>query len=265
MSQAWEYDGIDLTRHGYNVRLLGAPLNTPARRGDNVVVPHKDGRLYVPKMFDQRVQTLAMWAIHEPVDGGTGTEADMLAHLDALRGLFARAGQHTLKFQFGSAVRTATVEVVRQVEFEPKVFNAAYVFVVEFLMADPLWYAESKTTVGPTIITMSSQNITINNAGTYESQKAIFTITGPITNPILTIGAIWMKYTGSVGSGSTLVIDCGAWTAKLDGVDVSGNISHDGALCWLPIPVSTTNSLNVASSGYTSGTTVKVQFYAPYV
>jgi hypothetical protein len=162
-------------------------------------------------------------------------------------------------------VRTATVEVVRQVEFEPKVFNAAYVFVVEFLMADPLWYAESKTTVGPTIITMSSQNITINNAGTYESQKAIFTITGPITNPILTIGAIWMKYTGSVGSGSTLVIDCGAWTAKLDGVDVSGNISHDGALCWLPIPVSTTNSLNVASSGYTSGTTVKVQFYAPYV
>lgn len=265
MAQAWEYDGIDLTRTGYNVRLLGAPFSTPARRGDNVVVPHKDGRLYVAKALEQRVQTLAMWAIHEPAGGGTASEADMLANLDVLRGLFARAGQHTLKMQFGTAVRTAVVEVVKEVEFEPRIGNAAYVFVVEFLMADPLWYADTKTTVGPTVITMASQNVTVNNAGTYESQKGVFTLTGPITNPILTIGAIWMKYSGAVGSGQTLVIDCSEWTAKLDGVDVSGNMSHDGALCWLPIPASATNSLNVASSGYTGATTVQVEFYAPFV
>lgn len=262
MAQAWEYDGIDLTQTGYNVRLLGAPFVTPARRGDNVVVPGKPGRFYVPKQIDQRVQTLAMWAIDEPVGGGTESEANMLANLDVLRGLFARAGQHTLKQQFGSAVRTATVEVVNQVTFEPKVGNLAYVFMVDFLMSDPLWYAETKTAFGPTTITMASQNITVTNAGTYQSEKAIFTLAGPLSNPKLTIGSVWVQYTGAIAGGQSLVIDCGAWTALLAGADVSGNITHDGDLCWLPIPVGA-NTLAVTTG--TTGGTVKVEFYAPYI
>jgi hypothetical protein len=263
MAQAWEYDGVDLTRSGYNVRLLGGPLSTPPRRSDNLVVPHKDGRVWVAKALDSRVQTLAMWAISEPAAGGTESEANMLANLDVLRGLFARPGQHTLKHQFGSVTRLATVEVVRQVEFEPKVFNAAYVFMVEFLMADPLWYAEAATTVGPTVIYQSPQNITVTSAGSYRSDKAIFTIAGTITNPKLAIGAYWVQYTGTVGSGQSLVINCGTFTATLDGADVSGLITHEGGTVWLPVAAGA-NSLAVTCSG-TPGGSVTVTFTAPYV
>lgn len=265
MSQSFEYDGVDLTTYAYGIKFLDSPFVTPARRGENVVVPHKDGRLYTAKWLDERVQSVAMWVIGQPPSGGSDTESQRWTNLDTLRGLFARAGQHTLKHQYGSVTRTATVEVAKAVEFTPKLFNEAYVLVVDFLMADPLWYAESKTTVGPTTITAASQNITVNNAGSYESQKGIITITGPITNPKLAIGSNWVQYTGTVGSGSTLVIDCSAWTAKVNGTDYSGNITHDGALCWLPIPASATNTLTVTCSGYAGATTVKVEFYAPYI
>lgn len=263
MAQAFEYDGVDLTRYGYNVRLLGAPLSTPPRRGDNLVIPHKDGRAWVAKALDQRVQTLAMWVIDEPAAGGTSSEANMLANLDVLRGLFARPGQHTLKHQFGAVTRLATVEVVRQVEFEPKVFNAAYVFMVEFLMADPLWYAEAATTVGPTYIIQSPQNITVTNAGSYRSEKAVFTITGAITNPKLAIGAYWVQFTGTVGSGLSLIINCGTYTATLDGVDVTGQITHEGGTAWLPV-LPGANTLAVTCSG-TPGGSVRTVFTAPYV
>jgi len=265
MAQEWEYDGVDLTTLAYNVQWLGAPLNVPPRRGENVVVPSRTGRLYVAKRPDQRTATLAMWVqnIH-PTTGGAGSEAQMRANLDTLRGLFARDGQHTLKHQFGGVIRTATAEVVATIDFEPKGLDSAYTFVVEFLLADPWWYAESLTTVGPTAITQSPQNITVTNGGTYKVEQAIITVTGPITNPKFAVGSIWVQYTGTVGSGETLVIDCGDWTAELDGADVSGNISHAGALRWLEFAVGG-NTLAVTSSGYGGGTTVTVAFYAPYV
>jgi len=263
VSQAWEYDGVDLTRIGYNVRLLGAPLNTPARRGENLLIPGRAGRQYVSKQLEQRLQTLAMWAINEPAGGGTGSEANMLANLDTLRGLFARAGQHTLKQTYGSAERVATVEVANAVEFEPRVFNAAYAFVVEFLMADPLWYATAATTVGPTVISSSPQNIAVTNGGTYQAEKATITITGPITDPKLTVG-VWVLYTGTVAAGETLTINCATWTATLAGADVSANISHDGDLRWLVFPVGA-NTLVVTGSGYTGATTVTITFTAAYI
>lgn len=262
MAQAWEYDGIDLTRYGYNVRLLGAPFRVPARRGENVVIPHKTGRLHVVKWMDENVQSLAMWVRDIPAAGGSSSEANMLANLDALRGLFARSGQHTLKGQFGTVTRTALAEVVNQIDFEPQGRTNVYAFVVEFVIAGGLWLAESKTTVGPTTISMVNQNITVTNAGTYKSEKAIFTLAGPLSNPKLTIGSVWVQYTGAIAGGQSLVIDCGAWTALLAGADVSGNITHDGDLCWLPIPAGA-NTLAVTTG--TTGGTVKVEFYPPYI
>lgn len=262
MAQAWEYDGVDLTRYGYNIELHGAPLSTPGRRGENVIVPGKTGRLYVPKKLDQRVQTLRMWVINEPVDGGTGSEANMLANLDVLRGLFARDGQHTLRFTFGADTRVATVEVMQAIDFVPLAFNQAYRFAVDFLMADPLWYAETATPVGPVTITSDPQDEIFTNPGTHQNEGSILTLQGPLTDPILTLDGVWVKYTGAIAGGSTLVIDCGAFTALLDGVDVSGNITHSGALCWLPIPAGAC-TLTMESS--TTGGTVQVDFYPVYV
>lgn len=256
MAQAWEYDGVDLTTLGYNVRLLGAPVNVPPRRGENVVLPSRTGRLYAAKRLEQRTVSLAMFVkdVH-PTTGGAGSEAQMLANLDALRGLFARDGQHVLKHTMGSSTRLATAEVVSAVVFEPQGFNNLYALTVDFSLADPLWYAQTVTTVGPTTIGQSPQNITVTNGGTYQSEKAVFTLTGPLSDPKLAIGATWVQYTGAVVAGQTLVLRCEDFTATLAGVDVSGNVSHAGALSWLPLPVGV-NTLAVTTGTLGGAVTV---------
>lgn len=263
MSQAWEYDGIDLTRHGYNVRLLGAPFNTPSRRSDNLVIPQKSGMVYVRKALDQRIVSLAMWVKNIPASGGAESEADMLANLDVLRGLFARPGQHELKHQFGNVTRTVQAEVVNSVEFQPQGKLNVYYLTAEFLLADPLWRAQNPTTVGPTNLTTNPQSIGVTNGGSYQVEDAVITLTGEIVDPKLTVGSIWVKYTGVVPAGQSLVIDCSDWTASLNSVDVSGDISHEGDLIWLIFQPGV-NTLAVTCTSVT-GATIKVQFTAPYV
>jgi len=264
VAQSWEYDGVDLTTYAYNVRLLGAPVDVPARRGDNVVIPGKRGRLYTAKQHDQRLLTLAMWVrdIHPTTGSEAGSEVQMLSNLDTLRGLFARDGQHTLSHTMGGVTRYATAEVNNAVEFQPQGTNLS-AFVVEFLLADPWWYAAAATTVGPTTITASPQNIGITNNGTYVAIPTL-TVTGPIANPTFTIGSVWVKFNDSIVVGETLTIDCESWEADVDGVDASGDITHEGKVRWLEIPVGV-STLTVASSGYAGTTDVTVEFTQTYV
>lgn len=268
MAQDWEYNGVNLTRYGFNIQHLGAPLNTAPFRGDNIVVPHKTGRLYTAKWADQRIVSLSMWVKDIPVDAGTpNAESYMLANLDTLRQLFGAPGQHTLKHQFGTVTRLAQAEVVNQVEFQPEGINNVYRLVVEFQLADPWWYAESATTVGPTSIVSNPQNITVTNAGTYQVEDAIITTAGLIADPKFTVGSRWVQYTGTVPAGGTLVVNCGAYTAALSGANVTGDISHVGGVEWLLLqPGSNTFTVNASALG-TAGQApaVTVAFTAPFV
>lgn len=266
MAQQWSYNGFDLNTYAWNVRLLGAPVSVPARRGDNVVVGGRTGRLHVPKLLDQRTVTLAMFVrdIHPTSGSEVGSEAQMRANLDQLRQIFAVDGQRELRHTWGAVTRVAQAEVVNTIEFEPRGPNNLYTFVVEFLLADPLWYAESATVVGPIVIVQSPQNIAVNNGGTYKAEKPKLTVTGPITNPKFTIGLVWVQYTGAVASGQTLVIDAATWTATLGSTNVTGDISHDGAIRWLEVPVGV-STLIVESSGFGSGTTVKLEFTEAFI
>jgi len=262
----WEYDGVDLSTYAYDVRALGAPEQVPARRGDNVVIPGATGRLYVDKRLDQRTLALAMYidARHPTSGSSTRTAAQLKANLDALKGLFARDGQHTLRCALpGLETRDATAEVVNVVEFQPT-GPYSYALMVEFVLTDPWWYSQSTTTVGPTTIIQSPQNIAVTNDGTYKAEKVTVTVAGPITDPKFAVGSIWVLYTGTVATDETLVIDCGDWTAELDGGDVSGNISHEGDLRWLVFAVGV-NTLIVTSSGFAGATTVTVEFTAAFV
>ncbi len=232
----WEYDGVDLGSLAWDVRWLGAKLSTPPRRGDNLVLPGRDGRVWLSKPLEQRVQSLVLWVKDcDPNSGGAGSEAQLLANLDALRGLFSRAGQHALRHTMGGETRAALAEVASTVEFEPQGLDVYY-FAVDFLLADPLWYAEELTSAGPVVISQDDQAIQIMNPGSHRSTTAVITITGPLGDPVLTIGSAWLRYEGAIGAGSALMIDCRAFTALLDGVDVSANITHGGEPCWLAIP-----------------------------
>lgn len=267
MAQSWTFDGTDLTTYAYNVGILFAPLSIPPRRADNLVVPGRTGRVYVPKVFDQRIVSLGMWV--RDVIPGTGlspSEAQLLTNLDALRKLFAQNGRSALNHVMGGVTRTVQAEVVNTITFQPR-GSRLYRFVVEFLLPDPLWRASSATQVGPTTIDSNPKNITVDNDGTYRVEDAVFTITDEISAPRLTIGSIYVEYAGDVAAGETLVIDVGDFTAELDGTNVAGDITHDGDLLWLPIETGS-NTLVVSANSIGAGGSapaVQVDFTEPFI
>lgn len=63
-----------------------------------------------------------------------------------------------------------------------------------------------------------------DNAGNH-SAEAIFTITGGLSSIIISDGTRQIAYTGTVGSGQTLVIQ--NWKAYIDGEEFSQNLSGD--------------------------------------
>ncbi len=251
ITQGFYYDGVNLMTYAYNIRALGVPERVPARRGDNLIIPGKSGRLYVPKKLDQNSIQLAMFVKDTSPDGTTRSPAQLLANLDALKQLFAKPGQRILQYNNGVETRSALVEVVNTVEFQP-IAPSTYALVVEFVMAEPYWFKQGGATLGAfqlgqaaigdlgvnhveTGINTSPYQFMLNNPGTATNEKALISIGGQITNPKVSLGDYWVQYNGTVASGSTLNLDCETWTATLDGEDVTPDISHGGDVVWLPI------------------------------
>jgi len=179
--------------------------------------------------------------------------------------VFASSGTGLLKWTFGGTVRQAPAEVINTVEFEPFGTSPYYRMVVDFTMHEPLWQAESARTAGPTEITTSPQNITLVNNGTYRNEWGTITVEGQIVDPTFTIGSDWVKYTGTVSNGGTLTLDMANWTATNGTADVSGDISHEGDLVWLPIPIGTAVTLTVSGTSIASSPNVTVSYVERFV
>lgn len=272
---AFEYGGFDLSTYAWNVRLLGYSPSAPPRRGDNVAIAGKTGRLWTWKPLDERSITLGMYVLgRHPTSGDLSmSRTQAKANLDALLAAFAKDGQQELKMTLDDGkTRVAQAEVVKEVEFRPTGPDS-YSLVAEFVLADPLWHDSSATTVQGEVI-QSPQNYAINNPGTYKSDNPVLTLTGPLAGPKLTITlgyppppgftGIWCAFNGALGGGDTLVIDCGKYEAKVNGVLVRGAISHDGAIGWLEIP-SGVSTLVLESSGFGGGSNLKLDYYPAYL
>jgi hypothetical protein len=260
----WEYNSVNLTTLAYKVKALGAPEQIPEKRGENIVVPHKTGRVYVQKFYNERELDLSMFVQSTSVSSMTRSATNLLANLDALKKAFGAPGYHILKRKFKTGeVRWTYAEVVDKLEFEGEGPDH-YIFVARLRIWDPWWYAESGVTIGPTTITTSPQSISVTNSGTYQVERAIIKITGAITNPRLNIASgVYCEWIGTVPSGSILWIDCASHYAPLDGADKTGLIAHVGSVWWLPIATGV-NTLTVTGTSI-SGATVTIYFYVPYI
>lgn len=259
MAQDWEFNSFNLTTPAYTVQYLGASANTPNRRGEDLVIPGKTGRyLTTGKKLDSRTVSLALWVKDVSPATGTGaSEAQLMTNLDALRKVLTTDGTALLKHTMGGTVRQVPAEVLNAVEFEPFGTAPYYRFVVDFNLADPLWQAETARSTGSTSIASNPQNVTLVNNGTYRNEHGTITLVTPaggtVVDPRFTIGDDYVEYTGTILAEGTLIIDCSNWTATNGTVDVSGDITHDGDLVWLPVPVGTAVTMAV-SAGTVIGT-----------
>jgi len=88
--------------------------------------------------------------------------------------------------------------------------------IVPLKMSDPFGYSEENSLTG---------SGTATNAGNYETYPT-FTIPAS-TDPTVQVGTDVLEYTGTIGAGDTLVIDCEARTAVIGSTNVLKNLSGD--------------------------------------
>lgn len=110
-------------------------------------------------------------------------------------------------------------------------------FIIPFRMCNPF-------------ITSATQNQligngTATNAGNTPTPFTL-TIQGPVTNPSVTVGGYVMTYTGTINTGSALVVDTEKLTATLDGVNALPN--YNGVF---PKLQPGTNTITAAAGGTT--------------
>ncbi len=163
---------------------------------------------------------------------------------------------------------------------------------LSFVQVSPSWYGDTASSTTTDLVS-SPQTIVESNGGNADVANAIITITAPgtlstpITSITIAISAISsFTWSGSLAAGDVLVIDCGAWSIKKNGVaawNVSFDSSHtiNGMLVLAPgsnsIDFSTVPAVPANVAAYTStglltpptynaaftvsAVTVKIEFY----
>lgn len=168
----------------------------PATRERTEEIPGRDGELDFGAEFQPRVIELHV-----------ATHMDRAARATLLRQFAAylnpKAGPRPLIFA-EDLERTYLVRYAGNVNLSQWPEYAE--FTIPLKAADPVIVGsfENTATAGPLV-----------NAGTVETPLCI-EITGPVTNPTLTIGGMDIGYTGSLGSLDTLAIDSGTGTVKFN-------------------------------------------------
>lgn len=262
---AWTFDGTSLNSYANYVRAYDE--SGPERRGDDVILGGLTGRMYVAKPYDYRPIVLEMIVDSRPSGGGARTGNQLQSNVDTIKKLFGSDGQHTLARTFGSLSLNAMVDV-RRVRFQP-VAPYFYNVAAELVVQDALWYATSATTVVQPFSTVPT-NFTVTNNGSYMAEKMTIALACPtspaalLTNPKVTIGSVWVKYNGVVGTGNTLTINTSTFTATIGTTDVTSAITHSGAVRWLVIPTGA-NTATVSADGISNTPTLTLSFYAPYL
>ena len=255
------FNGTNLSTFG-NVTVLDDYLDVPERRGQNQVIPFRDGAVFVEKLFNERSIIVGIAVLKT-------TLAALETTMGTMRALFAPSTQKTLSFTYEDAtVRTAQASVEKPIQVKRMGTTAARV-VVEFSVPSALFRLSTAITDNTTTINANPTAMVVTNPGTAVERDPTITLTGPLSNTVITNstnGSI-LTYTGTIASPRIVTISTsssGEYVATDDlAASKIGNVSHSGSTSLLLINVGT-NNLSIADDTATTGT-VKVGFNAPFV
>ncbi len=272
----WSIDGTSLHQYGWNVTTIGGSrYDLPPRRGEDIRLAYRPGAIHRPKLPDSRTVSLIMWVTGaDPATGVAASDAALRFNdsWDFLRRLVWKpnGAQITLTRRWNLTVGSVKTLIVAEAQAEiadtmsPTMTGRTRAdFTMTLLLADPFFY-------GPQITEPLNvgQTVAVSNPGhdivTHANLQVDFV--GPLTNPRLTNTTsnpdVWVQYTGTIGSGTTLTLDVGAYTAFAGTTNLIGGISHSGARHWMGL-LPGTNSLTFSA---TSGAgTAAVRYRPPYI
>jgi len=256
----WSYRGTNLDDLGI-VTLVSDAFKMPERRGANVMIPYRHGRVWVEKYFEQRSLELGI-EIHE-------SDAEALeAKIDQLKALMGLPGLGTLAQTLENlSQRTCQAEFTGDLHIT-RTSPLAVKMVLGFTIPEPFFrstlLASDEQTVNSTPLAY-----TLNNPGSAQERDPIITLTGRLNNTVIanSTNGLSLTYSGSIPSPRVVTIstdDNGEYIATNDlGANVIGNISHSGDVCLFALEPGD-NDLSVTDGLHTTGK-IKVEFYPPYL
>lgn len=255
----WSFDGVRLDSFGI-VTELDSYLDMPSKRGDDVLIPMRHGKLWVPKYFDSRVVSFGI----EIPSGGI---LELEATIDSLKTLVGSRTQKVLmNSAFAGGPRSALAEVVNQLGVTRDPDPLVAKVVLDFNLAYPFFYGSMPRW---DIFDIPNTMYDFDNPGTAEECKAIVTFTDMLDRPIFTnpTAGCTLQYDDVLGIGDSVIIDCWNKTA-VDGLgnNVVGKIVHSGDSPFMAFaPGHQFLYLSDAAGADTGAGTVRIDYYPPYL
>lgn len=264
----WDVNGTSLNQYCWAIKTLGGSrLAVPKLRGDNTLLPFRDGRLFRSKYADSRVITLAMWV------AGINPDTDMPATYNQavqfndnwknLQKLFwSPAKQLTLTRRWWENVnspvlREATALCELAGTMDPTMTGRTRAdFAVDLLLSDPYFYGPeifSNLTVGDEVVVVNPGDISVWTTINIE-------LNGELASPVIfnlsTSPVTWMRVNTAVITNAVNV-DVGKFTVTntFDNSSLLSSVTHSGSEAWMKLNPGT-NILKLTSNGVGTGNAV---------
>lgn len=217
MAEALTINGVSLDTYAHMLTDISGLMRVPERRGDNVVVPNRHGRIRtVGKKFDANEVTLPLVVVGaDPVTGALPTQQEELEAFFTRRDqllnlLYANPAVIAYTRPNGHTVQ-AGYEVVDVLDFTRRYNEPLGKVNVALELPDAFWEdaaSVSQNVVGPTD---TEVELTAFAGATAPISDTVITVFGPCNNPMFTHGAQWVRYNGVINAGQQLQIDIGSW------------------------------------------------------
>lgn len=240
-------NGVDLGSYAFMTTDVSTLLKTPPRRGENVVVPGRHGRVPRPgKKFDAGEYVLPMWVVGAQPDGSLPTGGHEVQEFwrrhDQLLRLFY-ADEVTLLFRRADGMELfAQVEVIDVMDFTRHYAEPLARVNVAFTLNDPFWAENQDTYQIVTGTTGVTANLVVFKGSTAPIADARVTFFGPVNNPRISIGDRWLQFNGVVAAGRELVLECKHFRASSGSGAVWSpphlQVYREPGPAWLEVPPS---------------------------
>lgn len=235
MAETLTVNGVSLESVFCNVLDYGALTSAAPVRGDDLIIPGRDGRLAAVRRWHEQA-SFVLPLVVKGVDPNTGTIPGGSTGLTELRKrgdlicqVFSADSQpftidHT--FDDGQTRRAyarlnaAPMDFTREGPGNP-LFGQVR---VPLTIPDAFWTAITTTT--QTLSGVNGATLSFSSFAALTARLVDSTVTiGPGQDVKITAGGVRFGYTGTIASGRKLVVNCGTW-------DVTGTIDAGGT--WAP-------------------------------
>jgi hypothetical protein len=219
-------EGVRLDTLAFNIETFSGRIAMSGKRGENIVIPGRHGKLWRPKRLDSTPYTLKMWVRGCNEDGEFLTSfanhmAQYRQNVDYLWSIFGTLHKELEVIEQwppSGSTRRAYMEVVQTIDPESLGPRPGSRFNVAMDNLSGMWESvnEADFTSPPVVDAGTSFTVTTLSGSTAPNLEAILVVRGPATNPKLIDVATghWIMYSGVLSTTQHWRIDLKAAASR---------------------------------------------------